>query len=199
LSGLESALRALLVRLAQEGVACALVGGLAVSTRTEPRFTRDVDLCVACEDDAAAQRLVRRLRGAGYVLDALLEQEAMGRIAAVRLYSPAGADPGVRLDLLFASSGIEPEIVAAADEMEVFQGVSARVATVGALIALKVLARDDAKRPQDRVDLQALLRGASSGDVEEASRLLELVSERGFSRGRDLASALASARREAGR
>jgi hypothetical protein len=32
-----------------------LVGGLAVSVRTEPRFTRDVDLVVAISDDHAAE------------------------------------------------------------------------------------------------------------------------------------------------
>ena len=33
----------------------ALVGGIAVSTRTEPRFTRDLDFAVAVADDAAAE------------------------------------------------------------------------------------------------------------------------------------------------
>ena len=33
----------------------ALVGGLAVSARTEPRFTRDIDIVVAVEDDTRAE------------------------------------------------------------------------------------------------------------------------------------------------
>jgi hypothetical protein len=33
------------------------VGGLAVSSRCEPRFTRDLDLAVASPDDAAAEAL----------------------------------------------------------------------------------------------------------------------------------------------
>jgi len=33
----------------------ALVGGLAVSARTEPRFTRDLDVAVAVPDDAGAE------------------------------------------------------------------------------------------------------------------------------------------------
>ena len=41
----------------------ALVGGLAVSARAEPRFTRDVDLAVAVEGDPEAESLVRELRG----------------------------------------------------------------------------------------------------------------------------------------
>jgi hypothetical protein len=31
-----------------------LVGGLAVSARTAPRFTRDIDFCAAVADDAEA-------------------------------------------------------------------------------------------------------------------------------------------------
>jgi hypothetical protein len=32
---------------------CALVGGLAVSARAEPRTTRDIDLAIAVVDEAA--------------------------------------------------------------------------------------------------------------------------------------------------
>ena len=39
-----------------------LVGGLAVSARCEPRFTRDIDIAVALADDAQAEKLVRALR-----------------------------------------------------------------------------------------------------------------------------------------
>jgi hypothetical protein len=46
---------------ARAGVRCALVGGLAVSARTEPRFTRDADLAVAVASDAEAESLIRAL------------------------------------------------------------------------------------------------------------------------------------------
>ena len=39
----------------------ALIGGLAVSARAEPRFTRDVDVCVVVPDDATAERSVPQL------------------------------------------------------------------------------------------------------------------------------------------
>jgi hypothetical protein len=58
------------------------------------------------------------------------------------------------------------------------------------LIALKVLARDDVQRPQDRVDLVALLDAASATDMTGARRLLHLVDERGYARGRDLGTDL---------
>ncbi len=94
------------------------------------------------------------------------------------------------VDLLFASSGIEPEIVGAAETVEVLAGVSVPVATVGHLIALKLLARDDRARPQDHVGLLALMRIARPADLTEARRAVALIRERGSHRGRDLAADL---------
>lgn len=47
--------------LDRRGLEWALVGGFAVSARAEPRFTRDVDVAVAVEDDHAAEVLVNGL------------------------------------------------------------------------------------------------------------------------------------------
>lgn len=51
--------------LEDQGTAGALVGGLAVSVRTEPRFTRDVDLAVAVGSDEEAERIVAACYGRG--------------------------------------------------------------------------------------------------------------------------------------
>lgn len=193
---LEAALSTLLIRLAEHDARFAIVGGLAVSARTEPRFTRDADVCVAVEDDRETEALVRSLRSAGYRVLAIVEQEATGRIATVRLAASVDEDDGIVLDLLFASSGVEGEIVESADDLELFEGIAAPIATVGSLIALKVLARDDVERPQDHVDLVALLRVASSPDVAEADRLLGLITERGYDRGKDLDAELRQVRAE---
>lgn len=120
-----------------------------MSVRTEPRFTRDADVCVAVADDREAEAMTAWLRAVGYRILAIVEQEPTGRIATVRLAAENGADDGVVLDLLFASSGIEREVVDTAEETDVFEGVGIPVASVAALIALKVLARDDLARPQD--------------------------------------------------
>ena len=199
MSGLEAALSALLARLADLDARIAIVGGLAVSARTEPRFTRDADVCVAVEDDLEAERLVHSLRSSGYRVIAIVEQEAIGRIATVRLAARRDGEDGVVLDLLFASSGVEREIVASSDDMEVFDGVRAPIASVAGLIALKVLARDDVERPQDRVDLVGLMRVASASDLIEADRLLGLITKRGYGRGKDLERELTDLRAETGR
>src|SRR5688572_14083173 len=87
----------------------ALVGGMAISARTEPRFTRDVDVAVVVASDADAERLVVSLKERGFAILALVEHEALGRLATVRLVSHGEAAAGVVVDLLFASSGIEAE------------------------------------------------------------------------------------------
>ncbi|HET7486586.1 MAG TPA: nucleotidyl transferase AbiEii/AbiGii toxin family protein [Acidimicrobiales bacterium] len=165
----------------------ALVGGFAVSVRCEPRFTRDVDLVVAVQDDQAAEAIVRALTSWDYRLLAVVEQEAAGRLATARL--AFGAD-GEAVDLLFASSGIEPEIAAAAEQLEILPGLVLPVARTGHLIALKLLAADPISRPQDAVDLRALLDAAGPEDVEVARRAVGLIEARGFQRGRDLEAAL---------
>lgn len=183
---LEAALLRLDNDLRECGVDWALVGGLAVSARSEPRFTRDIDAVVAAPDDAAAEALIRRLLAAGYRVVATLEQEAKGRLATVRLSPPGESAPGLVLDLLFASSGVEAEIAAESERFEIAEGLTLPVARVDALIALKVLSRDDAERPQDLVDLRALLRIAAPGDVDGARRLLRAIESRSFARGRQL-------------
>ena len=100
-------------------------------------------------------------------------------------------DPqGPVIDLLFASSGIEREVVAAGEPIELLPGLTVKVARVEHLIALKVLSRDDDRRPQDLVDLRALLRVATREQVSRAREALALIDTRGYHRGRELAAQL---------
>ena len=107
----ELALAAIVRSLSDRSKRFALVGGLAVSVRAEVRFTRDVDVVVAVLDDAEAEHLVYQLRTEGYTAVATVEHETQRRLSTVRLRSPSG----VTVDLLFASSGIEPENRASRD------------------------------------------------------------------------------------
>ena len=120
----------------------------------------------------------------------MLEQDATDRLATVRLTSARSAGD-IMIDLLFASSGIEPEIVASADPLEISPGLIVPVATIGHLIAIKLLARDDLTRPQDLADLRALVDVAAADDITLAREAVALITERGFHRDRDLASGLA--------
>lgn len=189
MTSLEAALRQIHKDLAEAHVSFALVGGLAVSARTEPRFTRDADLAVAVANDAEAEALIHNLRGRGYRIEAVVEQDAVGRLATVRLTRSSKLQAAV-IDLLFASSGIEPEVVAEAESMALLSNLTIGVARTGHLIALKVLSRDDVTRPQDLVDLRALMRVASATELARAQESLALIAARGYHRGRDLISEL---------
>jgi hypothetical protein len=96
------------------------------------------------------------------------------------------------VDLLFASSGIEPEIVSAALDLDIGGAVPAKVACIGHLVALKLLAHDPIKRPQDGLDLRALRSVLNDEEQARAARACELIESRGFNRGRDLRGALAA-------
>ncbi len=187
---LHSALERLTSDLARHGQPFALVGGVAVSVRAEPRLTRDLDLAVAVGNDPEAEALIRALLVDGYGTAALVEHESTRRLATVRLLAPSEAAKGVYLDLLFASSGIEREVVAAAEALNVFPGLIVPVARTGHLIALKLLARDDRLRPQDADDLRALRAVADSDEIARARAGVLLIADRGFARGRDLRRAL---------
>lgn len=156
-----------------------------MSVRTEPRFTRDVDLVVAVADDAGAESIAAAF-GPGLRVVAVAEHDSLQRLATARLAAEAHATPV--LDLLFASSGIEAEVAAAAEPLEVFPGVVVPVAVVGHLLALKTPSAS-ADRPQDSADLAALTAVASEADRALARAALALISERGAHRGRDLDAA----------
>lgn len=186
----EDALRRAVADLERTSHAYALIGGFAVSARTEPRFTRDIDLVVDVGDDAAAEALLRGLAGRGYALVAAVEQQATGRLATARLASPVVPGGELIVDLLFASSGVEHEIAARSEALELLEGLVVPVARTGDLLALKLLARDDVSRPQDLGDIRALRSVASAADLAIARETVALIMQRGYARGRDLLTSL---------
>ena len=164
----------------------AVVGGLAVSTRTEPRFTRDIDFAVAVQSEEAAQQVVYGMQRSGFLVESIIEHRASRRMATARLRK-GPLSPMV--DLLFAASGIEPEVTSAATKESVL-GRLVPVASVGHLIAMKLVSFDDKRRPHDRVDLTALAKVADEAEWARAEAAVHLIHERGFSRDRDLRAAL---------
>jgi predicted nucleotidyltransferase len=165
------------------GARFALIGGLAVGARGEPRYTRDVDLAVSVTTDEEAERLLYAMTGYGYTVDTVIEQTRTTRLATARLRH-AGY-PEIFVDLLFASSGIEPELVASSERIVYQRGTRLPVARIGHLIALKVLSESD-ERLQDRIDLEILSREATEEDWALAEIAVRLIKSRRFHRGRAL-------------
>jgi hypothetical protein len=148
-------------------------------------------MAIAVAGDREAEEIIRALRGRGYreaSTRAVMEQKDVGRLATVRFLVPEGEaaedeeEDGLIVDLMFASSGVEPEIVAASERMMVMQELVVPIVRTGHLFALKVLAG----RPKDLQDCQFLWRRMGPEDLQEARETLELINLRGFHRGKDL-------------
>lgn len=155
-----------------------------MSFHTIERLTKDIDLVVAVSDDADAESLVHELVQLGYIVDELIEHDIKHRLATARLVS--SGRPPMRIDLIFAFSGIESEVVETAEEGHAFSGINVHIATIPALIAMKTLAADWNRRPQDILDLQHLINKATVSEMETAHELLRLITERGYNRNKDL-------------
>lgn len=146
-------------------------------------------MVVAVENDDEAEDIVFRLSKDGYEVGAIVENDATGRLATARVWSPVGDESHVFVDLLFSSSGIEHEIARDAAPTEVLPGLVMPVAQIGHLIAAKLLSVTD-RRPQDAVDLEQLREVADAGELERAKEAVTMIMQRGTNRGRDLPQAL---------
>jgi predicted nucleotidyltransferase len=147
-------LRELLRRLTESGVDFVVIGGVAVILQASPRFTRDLDICYASQQenlDRLGEVLVElgaRLRDIDAELPFVPDARTLRHTQMLTLTTMDGG-----LDLLVDPDG-SPGYAALrrrADEMDI-DGIVVRVASVEDLIAMKRAAG----RPQDLVDLESL-------------------------------------------
>jgi len=186
----ELAFAALVADLTTLRCRWVLVGGWAVGVRSEARFTADIDVAVAVDDDTVAESLLFALRARGYQIDMVLEHEARLRLATARTIIKRGDGEPMRVDFLFASSGIEDILVSGAEQINILPGIFVPVAKRGHLIALKLLSNSE-HRAHDARDLQMLARHMTASDWVDAAEAVRLIEERGYQRGKDLKAQLA--------
>jgi hypothetical protein len=193
LAGVSGALEAIFWRAVDELEALearfAVVGGIAIGARIEPRTTKDIDFAIAVEDDAEAEAFVFALRRRGFVVDSLFQRDD-GRIGTVRTWHPRA--PGILIDFLCATSRIEPEIVAASTPEPIRLDRRAPVATEPHLLAMKI----KAGRKKDAADIESLIQRASQASLKRAEHALRLMQSRGADPKRDLVAELRSAVRD---
>ena len=170
----------------------AFVGGIAVAVRAMPRFTNDIDVAIAVGGDREAERIALTLRGRGYSdhPEQPFLENPDGSLRAVRMLSPKAPQTSLVVDLLFRFSGVESEVVNAAQLVTLFPGQALPVVRTGHLLALKV----HAGRPKDEEDVRQILRVASDSDLHLARETLQLIDRRGFSKVDDLLAELAKLR-----
>lgn len=159
------------------GCRFALVGGLAVSIRSDRRFTKDIDFSVLVATDKEAEQIIYRFQSSGFIVTSLLENKKLNRISTIRLQTPEASNTDPDFDLLFFASGIEDLITHHADILPIIPHKKGPVATIGHLIAMKTLSFDEIKRPQDLIDIGNLLRIATEKDLflaREAVKKIDL-------------------------
>lgn len=177
------ALERSIAELDAAGIAFALVGGLAIGVRADPRVTRDIDYVVPASDDAQAEAILFALQQRGFFVEAVFVRD-QGRISTVRTRHRSA--PDVLVDLLFSNARIEQEIVDESSREEIATGIECPVAQAWHLLAMKVLAN----RKKDQPDLQDLIEGASASVVARAEAALRLMQRRGVAPKRDLIAEL---------
>ncbi len=151
----------------------ALIGAMAIAARAEARATLDVDVVVAVDGPDDAEAVVSDLVDLGYRW-----QRDFGT-AMSSFVVPDLPPPGLRLDVLFALTGIESDVAHRAQRIEVIPGSRLPVAVLGDLIALKLLGAGEPGREHDWRDLRALVAVSGAADLDRARASVELIGKRG--------------------
>ena len=169
--------------LESRGIPCAVIGGLAVSLRGQPRMTIDVDLVIQADLEDVL-RLVRDLDTTPFapLFPGVEEVVTTAFILPVRHRTT-----GIRVDLAVGLSGFEREAIARATRVSVGEA-TVPVVTVEDLLVMKALAG----RPQDDLDIRGLL-GVHRNNVDW-ERCLRIASALGAAVDADVAGRLRAAR-----
>jgi hypothetical protein len=138
----------------RHGIRYALIGGLAISLRSRPRSTRDIDFLLTVPQ-MTLPRLLQDLTEHGFTLD-----EMSVITAFVRHHITAFEYKGVRVDWLKPVVPMYQHVLDTAAADDGF-GRPVRVASSEGLILLKLMAG----RPQDLVDIDSLL-AANKGQID---------------------------------
>ncbi len=145
---LLAALEALMSALRSAGVPAVVVGGVAVSLLARPRFTRDIDTLVDL-DEARWPALLEALRELKIVprVDDPTEFARRARVLLMR-HEPSQID----VDVIVGGLSFERAAVASG-EWRTLGSFAVRLPRIEDLMIMKAFAQ----RPQDLLDLEALL------------------------------------------
>ncbi|MBP6843797.1 MAG: nucleotidyl transferase AbiEii/AbiGii toxin family protein [Kofleriaceae bacterium] len=130
--------------VARAGLRACLIGGHAVNTWIEPRFTSDIDLTVLA-DRPALERALEELAVHGYQVVQAVGADAPSGPDFLRLAAASGPP----LDIQTAKTDYQRQLIARA--VATREGLP--VATAEDLVILKLIAH----RPKDVVDLRGLV------------------------------------------
>lgn len=171
--------------LQSENIPYALIDGLAVSLRGQPRATADVDMVILA-DVKRSLLLAAGLEGTNFrpLFEGVAEVVEKAFILPLRHRST-----NVKLDLALGLSGFEQQAIGRAERLDL-AGTGVAVATTEDLLIMKILAG----RPQDDQDVQGLV--IAQGDVLDWDYCLRLGAELGEALDLDLIGRISKLRDE---
>lgn len=165
------------------GIPFAVIGGLAVSLRGQPRMTVDVDLVIIADVDRAL-RLVAEIAATPFepLFPGVEEVVARSFILPLRHRTT-----GIRVDVAIGMSGFEQQAVGRAAPVTIGD-VRVPVVAIEDLLVMKALAG----RPQDEQDIHGLI--AAQRDAIDWPACLALARRLGEAVDVDVAGRLLAAR-----
>lgn len=127
----------------------AVIGGVAVSVRSIPRFTRDID-AVCWQGDFGYREILEVLVAEGFWAR---PDDPVAFAKKHRVFPLVHLSSGIPVDISLGASPFERDLIERAQPVE-FEGVSIPVATVEDLVVLKLVAG----RPIDVADVDSLIK-----------------------------------------
>ena len=150
-----STLKRLVDALVELQVPYAVIGGVAVSLRSVPRYTEDVDAVIWYGEDGWSEFL-SQIEQRGFKARAA-NPIAFAQQNRLLLLTD---DDSVHVDLSFGALPFEEETIRSAGLIEISEGFSAAIATAEALTVMKAIAW----RPKDQLDIREIV--AVNPDLE---------------------------------
>jgi hypothetical protein len=165
--GFAAALKALIEWSSDQQLQIAIVGGIAVSVYSQPRATKDIDAQLITQSTPA--ELVESLSRFGFQ-PAFKESVELAEDKGVLplLY----ADTNTIVDIILARFPFMQEMVSRAIHLKIGE-LDVPLIKLGDLVALKLFAA----RPQDKVDVQKLLRANPEIDREAVLEVVRQYSD----------------------
>ena len=165
-------------------IPAAVIGGLAVSLRGQPRMTVNVDLAVLADVEQTLA-LVHDLEATRFLPLFAGVEEVVGRSFILPLRHRS---TGVRVDLALGMSGFERQAVERATAVDL-GGTPVPVVTPVDLLVMEALAG----RPRDEDDMRSII--ATQGESLDWDACLDLARRLGAAIDVDIVSRLQAARR----
>ena len=160
----EATLGPLIDWLESENISCLIIGGIAASLLGRPRFTRDVDVLISLEE-AQWEKFIKAGARFGFVprIDNPVAFAHRSRVFLIQ-HRPTGVD----VDIVVAGLPFEEESIAQTRWRKVGK-LSLPLPTPENLIIMKAIAH----RPQDLVDIEALVEANPKLDVRKIRRYVQ--------------------------